>query len=238
MPRSSSSPAVAGDRRGDQVAVVVGEVAREAAHGAEVEQRHPFVLGLVQVVPEVRVGLHEAELEQLAKHQAQELLADRVAQALRVLGRAQVLDRQRAHAIAREHAPGREVRVHARHEHARILADERAVLLLAARLARVVGLAAQLFLQLGEHRVEIQPRGYEPQRAQRAVRGCRRRRRCCARRQGTGASGRGRARRDSAPRAPGRSKRRRAARSRTRRSGSSSRGRARARAPGEPAPRA
>ena len=75
--------AIAVDHGAGDARVVRDEGRAEALRRAEIEQHHAPARRLVQVVREVGIRLHDAELEQLAKQQPLEQGADGIAPGLR-----------------------------------------------------------------------------------------------------------------------------------------------------------
>ena len=114
--------AIAVDHGAADARVVRHELGAEVAGRPEVEQHQAPALGLVEVVREVRVGLHDAELEQLAEQQPLEQRADGIAPALR--HRRQHVQRRGLDEVHRHDARRRQVAMHARHEQRRLVGDQ------------------------------------------------------------------------------------------------------------------
>ncbi len=123
--------------------------------GAEIEQHHLAGVRLPQIVGEVRIGLHHAELEQLAEHQPLEQRADRIARGLRDAFFGERVERLAFHVVHGQDARRGQVAVRARHDEPRLVGDQRGVALEGGRLRQVVGLLRKLARGLGGDRGNV-----------------------------------------------------------------------------------
>jgi len=146
--------------------VARGQLRVDLAGGAEVEQRHALASRVDQVVREVRVGLHEAELEQLAEHEPLEQRADGVAAGLGDAALAERLDRLAGREVHRQHPARRQVVVDGGHPQRGLVGHQRAVATQARGLGEVVGLLAELALRLGDQARDVELHRQQARQAQ------------------------------------------------------------------------
>lgn len=158
--------AVAVDHRAGDLRIVGDEGGVELHRRAEVEQHHLAGVRLPQVVREVRVGLHRAELEQFPEHQPLDHGAHRVARGLRDAGRGERADRLAFHEVHRQDAPRGQVGVRARHEQRGLVGHEPGVTLDRCGLGQVVRFLRKLAGRLGGNRRDVGVAGKHLQQAQ------------------------------------------------------------------------
>ena len=130
MPISSAAAANAGmvafETRSEEATVAIDECVGKGPRRAEIEQDHLAGLERVLVVGEVRVGLHQAELEELAEQEADQQRHRPVSLGLWRGG--QSLDRKALDEAHGQHVRRGEVRVKVGHAEFGPVGEQRAEL--------------------------------------------------------------------------------------------------------------
>ena len=147
-----------------EFAVGLGGLGRDRTGGPEIEQHDPTVFVAPLEIGEVRVGLHEAELEQLAHHEFQQRAAGLVAQRLAFFR--QGLDRRACQVVHRQHHGCHKIVDRRGQRETRVVRKQRPVAAHLLRLASVIGFFAELSFGLGQKWRDVEPGGQEPRIAQ------------------------------------------------------------------------